>query len=69
MKIHHYYRLLDSTKEAEFKRLLNKLMQYAVNITDVGVAGFMKLPYKNTREFDLCAQQAEQFFPKNPKRV
>lgn len=68
MKIHHYYRLLDASKEIEFKRLLNKLMQYAVSITDVGVAGFMKLPYKNTREFGLCDQQPELFFPKDPKR-
>lgn len=69
MKIHHYYRLLDETKEVEFKRLLNKLMQYAVNITDVGVAGFMKLPYKNTREFSLCKQQEDHYFPKNPKLI
>jgi len=62
MKIHHYYRLLDASKEVEFKRLLNKLMQYAVNITDVGVAGFMKLPYKNTREFGLC-EQHQQLLP------
>jgi len=68
MKIHHYYRLLDASKEVEFKRLLNKLMQYAVNITDVGVAGFMKLPYKNTREFGLCEQQPSNYYPKNPKQ-
>lgn len=69
MKIHHYYRLLDASKEVEFKRLLNKLMQYAVNITDVGVAGFMKLPYKNTREFALCEQQPNNYYPKNPKQL
>nr|WP_211183561.1 serine/threonine protein kinase [Pseudoalteromonas arctica] len=68
MKIHHYYRLLDGTKEAQFKRLLNKMMQYAVSITDVGVAGFMKLPYKNTREFALCDRQPDFFYPKDPKR-
>ena len=67
LKIHHYYRLLDAIKEDEFRRLLNKLMQYAVNITDVGVAGFMKLPYKNTREFSLCEQQGNHYYPKNPK--
>ncbi|MBB1369629.1 protein kinase domain-containing protein [Pseudoalteromonas sp. SR45-4] len=67
LKIHHYYRLLDASKEDEFRRLLNKLMQYAVNITDVGVAGFMKLPYKNTREFNLCEQQGNHYYPKNPK--
>ena len=43
-------------------------MQYAVNITDVGVAGFMKLPYKNTREFGLCEQQPSNYYPKNPKQ-
>ncbi|MCK8102923.1 protein kinase domain-containing protein [Pseudoalteromonas sp. 2CM36K] len=69
MKIHHYYRLLDASKEVQFKRLLNKLMQYAVNITDVGVAGFMKLPYKNTREFGLCEQQPSNYYPKNPKQL
>ena len=69
MKIHHYYRLLDASKEPEFKRLLSKLMQYAVSITDIGVAGFMKLPYKNTREFDLCTRQPDEFFPRDPKRV
>jgi non-specific serine/threonine protein kinase len=67
LKIHHYYRLLDASKEDEFRRLLNKLMQYAVNITDVGVAGFMKLPYKNTREFSLSEQQSNHYYPKNPK--
>lgn len=69
IKIHHYYRLLDATKEPEFKKLLNKLMQYAVNITDVGVAGFMKLPYKNTREFVLCSKQPDHYYPKNPKAM
>lgn len=69
IKIHHYYRLLDATKEPEFKKLLNKLMQYAVNITDVGVAGFMKLPYKNTREFALCSKQPDHYYPKNPKAM
>ncbi|WP_404340149.1 serine/threonine protein kinase [Pseudoalteromonas mariniglutinosa] len=69
MKIHHYYRLLDASKEQEFKRLLSKLMQYAVSITDIGVAGFMKLPYKNTREFDLCVKQRDSFYPKDPKSI
>ncbi len=67
LKIHYYYRLLDAGKEREFRLLLNKLMQYAVSITDVGVAGFMKLPYKNTREFSLCDRQPDEFFAKNPK--
>lgn len=69
LKIHHYYRLLDATKERQFKALLEKIMQYAMSINDVGVAGFMKLPYKNTREFSLCLKQAEHFYPKNPKAL
>ncbi|KJY89205.1 serine/threonine protein kinase [Pseudoalteromonas piscicida] len=67
MKIHYYYRLLDANKEAQFKALLTRIMQYAVSIQDYGVAGFMKLPYKNTREFALCDRQPDFFFPKNPK--
>jgi len=40
-----------------------------LGVFGVGVAGFMKLPYKNTREFSLCEQQEEHYFPKNPKLV
>ncbi|NOU49443.1 phosphotransferase [Pseudoalteromonas sp. JBTF-M23] len=69
LKIHHYYRLLDASKEAQFKELLNRIMQYAMSIEDVGVAGFMKLPYKNTREFNLCEQQKAHYYPKNPKEI
>lgn len=68
LKIHHYYRLLDATKEHEFNLILDKIMQYAMSIEDVGVAGFMKLPYKNTREFDLCAEQTTRYYPRNPKQ-
>lgn len=67
LKVHHYYRLLDVSKQASFDALLHKLMSHIVKIKDVGVAGFMKLPYKNTREFDLCRRQADFFYPKNPK--
>ncbi|MFC3031382.1 serine/threonine protein kinase [Pseudoalteromonas fenneropenaei] len=69
LKIHHYYRLLDASKEAHFKSLLDRIMQYAMSIQDVGVAGFMKLPYKNTREFNLCERQVDAFYPRNPKAV
>ncbi len=68
LKIHHYYRLLDATQESRFLELLNEIMQYAMSIDGVGVAGFMKLPYKNTREFDLCPKQGDHFLSKNPKK-
>lgn len=44
-------------------------MQNIVKIKSVGVAGFMKLPYKNTREFNLCESQPDNFYPKNPKKI
>ncbi|MBE0386022.1 non-specific serine/threonine protein kinase [Pseudoalteromonas luteoviolacea DSM 6061] len=67
LKIHYYYRLLDSSQEEKFSALLREIIQYAVSIQDYGVAGFMKLPYKNTREFALCPRQPDYFYPKNPK--
>ena len=48
--------------------LLDEIMQYAMSIEDVGVAGFMKLPYKNTRDFALCPVQPDDFMSKNPKK-
>ncbi|CCQ11980.1 Protein kinase [Pseudoalteromonas luteoviolacea B = ATCC 29581] len=69
LKIHYYYRLLDASKERQFTDLLSRIMQYAMSITDVGVAGFMKLPYKNTREFDLREKQVDRFYPRNPKEL
>ncbi len=67
LKVHHYYRLLDSTKEVQFQQLLQRIMSHIVRITDIGVAGFMKLPYKNTREFSLINQHESFYYPKNPK--
>ena len=67
IKVHYYYRLLQSDKQALFEQLLSRIMANIVRIKDVGVAGFMKLPYKNTRDFSLCDQQGSYFYPKNPK--
>nr|WP_247686870.1 serine/threonine protein kinase [Pseudoalteromonas luteoviolacea] len=67
LKIHYYYRLLDAEQEATFAALLKEIIQYTVSIQDYGVAGFMKLPYKNTREFELCPKQPDNYYPKNPK--
>ncbi|KZN57724.1 protein kinase domain-containing protein [Pseudoalteromonas luteoviolacea] len=69
LKIHYYYRLLDAAQEEKFSALLREIIQYTVSIQDYGVAGFMKLPYKNTREFSLCPRQSEHFYPKNPKET
>ena len=69
LKVHHYYRLLDPSKEQLFNAILQKIMASIATITDYGVAGFMKLPYKNTRQFDLISKQAEHFYPRNPKQL
>nr|WP_239033011.1 serine/threonine protein kinase [Pseudoalteromonas luteoviolacea] len=67
LKIHYYYRLLDAEQEGAFAALLKEIIQYTVSIQDYGVAGFMKLPYKNTREFELRPKQPDNYYPKNPK--
>lgn len=61
LKIHHYYRLLDASQEQEFQQLLTQIMAGVAQINGLGVSGFMKLPYKNTRAFDFCAEQPEHF--------
>lgn len=67
IKVHYYYRLLEPSKKGLFENLLNRIMANIVRIKDHGVAGFMKLPYKNTREFSLCDQHPSFYYPKNPK--
>ena len=67
LKIHYDYRLLDITQEVLFKHLLENMMQEVMQINGVGIAGFMKLPYKNARDFPLCERHQDRFYPKNPK--
>lgn len=67
MKIHNYLHLLDANKEDEFRQGLNIILQNLSKIQGVGISGFMKLPYKNTREFSLINALPENFYPKNPK--
>jgi len=51
LKIHNYLKLLDSSKEAEFSECLRGIMANLHLIEGVGVSGFMKLPYKDTKYF------------------
>jgi non-specific serine/threonine protein kinase len=67
IKVHYYYRLLQTDKQALFEQLLNRIMKNIVSIQNFGVAGFMKLPYKNTREFSLYDHKPSFTYPKNPK--
>ena len=69
LKIHNYYTLLDHSQEKRFKALLAQLVQQIPNIKGLGISGFMKLPYKDTRFFEHKAKLPEKYYPRNPKAV
>ncbi len=67
LKIHSYYMLLDHNQEDRFRDLLQKLVALVPRIDGLGISGFMKLPYKDTRYFDHKAQLPDKYYPRNPK--
>lgn len=69
LKIHNYYTLLDHSQEQRFKTLLATLVQQIPLIKGLGISGFMKLPYKDTRFFEHKAKLPEKYYPRNPKAV
>lgn len=68
LKIHNYYRLLDPGKAAEFSACLQNILRSVSDIQGLGIAGFMKMPYKDTRTFDHIGQCSERYYPRNPKK-
>ena len=68
LKIHSYLMLLNHDKEAEFKQCLAEILQLLPTITGVGISGFMKLPYKDTRFFEHINCLPDKFYPRNPKQ-
>ncbi len=69
MKVHSYLRLLNPRKQAAFRASLDRILSHINKIQGKGVAGFMKLPYKNTRRFSHIDRKPDNFYPKNPKAV
>ncbi|TCJ26026.1 serine/threonine protein kinase [Halomonas sp. GDM18] len=69
LKIHSYYRLLDPSREQEFARLLADILDAVPLISGLGISGFMKMPYKNTKHFDHIEAQPERFYPRDPRAV
>jgi non-specific serine/threonine protein kinase len=69
LKIHSYLRLLNPRKQAAFRASLDRILFHANKIQGQGVSGFMKLPYKNTRQFDFIERSSDRFYPKNPKQT
>ncbi|WP_447926131.1 protein kinase domain-containing protein [Vreelandella sp. EE27] len=69
LKIHSYYRLLDPSQERAFGALLDRILDAVSLIEGLGVSGFMKMPYKDTRFFSHLERQPERFYPKNPRAL
>ncbi|WJG07669.1 protein kinase [Aliiglaciecola sp. LCG003] len=67
LKIHSYYTLLDHSMELEFKSLLKEVIELLPQINGLGISGFMKLPYKDTRYFEHAPGLPEKYYPKKPK--
>jgi non-specific serine/threonine protein kinase len=67
LRIHSYYMLLEPDAESEFQALLASILAAVPLIKGTGTAGYMKLPYKNTRIFSRVERQADFFYPKDPR--
>ncbi|MBN4055594.1 phosphotransferase [bacterium AH-315-K03] len=67
LKIHNYLCLLDISREKEFRSCLKSIIENLYLIEGLGVSGFMKLPYKDTKYFSYLDELPEKYYPKNPK--
>jgi non-specific serine/threonine protein kinase len=68
LKIHSYYTLLNHKLELEFSSLLRDIIDLIPKISGLGISGFMKLPYKDTRFFQHQAQLPDKFYPRDPRQ-
>ncbi|HKK56151.1 protein kinase domain-containing protein [Marinobacter sp.] len=67
LKIHSHYHLLDPAREEEFSRRLGEILAAVSQIEGLGVSGFMKMPYKDTRLFSHIERVPERYYPRNPR--
>jgi non-specific serine/threonine protein kinase len=67
MKIHSSLILLEPKQAARFSLLLDDIINMISDITDMGIAGFMKLPYKDTRHFSYQSEAPTYYHPRNAK--
>jgi non-specific serine/threonine protein kinase len=67
LKIHSYLMLLNHDKKQVFADCLAQILTLLPRIEGLGILGFMKLPYKDTRFFQRIDRLPDQFYPKNPK--
>jgi non-specific serine/threonine protein kinase len=66
LKIHSDYKLLNHSMEMEFMSLLKDVIDLIPTIEGLGISGFMKLPFKDTRFFSHQGQLPDKFYPKDP---
>lgn len=69
LKIHNYLKLLDSEREEEFRECLSFILDNLHLIRDLGVSGFMKLPYKDTKFFSHQNRQPDRFSLRKQQRI
>ncbi|GGK63032.1 protein kinase domain-containing protein [Amphritea balenae] len=69
LKIHSYYRLLDPSREGEFSDCLARILAAVPQISGLGISGYMKMPYRDTRFFSHIDRLPEKYYPKNPKQI
>jgi len=68
LKIHNNYRLLDPAREKEFQRCLAQVVAAIPEISGLGISGYIKMPYKDTRFFTHIERMPEKYYPKNPRK-
>ena len=64
LKIHNYLTLLDTAKVDQFRQYLEEILDNIQFIQGLGVSGFMKLPYKNTKFFTHLSKQPIHYLAK-----
>lgn len=67
LKIHNYFTLLDHEQQTAFMRILKQIIAQVPHIDGLGISGFMKLPYKDTRMFAYQEALPTKFYPRNPR--
>lgn len=67
LKIHSYYRLLDPAREIEFRGCLSAILDAVPLIQGLGVSGYMKMPYKDTKVFSHIERLPERYYPRDPR--
>jgi non-specific serine/threonine protein kinase len=69
LKIHSYCTLLDHSRQTDFQKLLEEIISLIPTIVGLGISGFMKLPYKDTRFFKQQKALPSRFYPRNPYKI